>query len=177
MNLTTKNRISNLAKNGFTLIELLIIIAVLAILATVVFVALNPLARYQDARNSTRWTAVNSLISAIKLYQVDHKGEYPSNIASLTDDQYYMIGTAQSCAYQDCDLPNGNTIQPECLVLSELVDSGYIPSLPSDISANKASQDRTGYYFMKNSNKSITIGACYPEKGTNDSAPHISVSR
>ena len=45
-------------KQGFTLIELLIVIAIIAILAGVVFVSLNPSQRFKDARDATRWKAV-----------------------------------------------------------------------------------------------------------------------
>lgn len=37
---------------GFTLIEILVVIAIIAILATVVFVALDPVTRFADARNA-----------------------------------------------------------------------------------------------------------------------------
>jgi prepilin-type N-terminal cleavage/methylation domain-containing protein len=172
-----KNKACISALRGFTLIELLIVIAVLAILATIVFVALNPLARYQDARNAKRWASVDSLINAIKLFQTDHKGNYPAAMNSLIDDEYYEIGTAESCAYQECDLPGGKTINSTCLNIEDLINNGYIASIPIDSSANKASSERTGYFFMKSSNKSITVGACYPEIGSNDSAPHILIVR
>ena len=46
---------------GFTLLELLIVIAVLAVLAGVLFVALNPASRLEDSRNAKRWTDVNAI--------------------------------------------------------------------------------------------------------------------
>ena len=59
---------------GFTLIELLIVIAIIAILAAVVFVSLDPLTRFQDARDARRWTDVDAVLSAMKLDQVDQGG-------------------------------------------------------------------------------------------------------
>ena len=50
-------------KSGFTLIELLVVIAIIATLATVVFVALNPVQRFSDARNSRRWNDVNTMLT------------------------------------------------------------------------------------------------------------------
>ena len=43
-------------RRGFTLIELLVVIAIISILAVVVFVALDPVTRFQDARDSRRPT-------------------------------------------------------------------------------------------------------------------------
>ncbi|GAG40306.1 unnamed protein product, partial [marine sediment metagenome] len=51
-------------RKAFTLIELLVVIAIIAILAAVVFVALNPVKRFEDARNTTRSSAVNELLTA-----------------------------------------------------------------------------------------------------------------
>ncbi|MCD4761647.1 type II secretion system GspH family protein, partial [bacterium] len=79
-------------QQGFTLIELLIVIGVIAILAALAFVALNPLARFQDARNAERWSDVNAILGAIKLDQVDNGGTYNDVIVALTSDLYYQIG-------------------------------------------------------------------------------------
>ncbi len=56
-------------KKGFTLIELLIVIAIIAVLAAVVFVALNPLQRFKETRNVQRWSDVDAIAGAIRLYQ------------------------------------------------------------------------------------------------------------
>ena len=52
-----KSNSSNL--KGFTLIELLVVIAIIATLAVLVYVALDPVRRFQESRNSRRWTDVN----------------------------------------------------------------------------------------------------------------------
>ena len=54
-------------KKGFTLIELLIVIAIIAVLAAAVFVALDPLTRFSDARDATRASDITQILSAIKI--------------------------------------------------------------------------------------------------------------
>jgi prepilin-type N-terminal cleavage/methylation domain-containing protein len=171
-----KRRIRN--SRGFTLIELLIIIGIIAILASIVFVSLNPLAKYQDARNARRWSDVNNIISAIKMYQTEHKGAYLASLEALDDDTYYQIGTNDSGdCNETCNLNSKKNLQPSCVDISTLIDDGYIASIPVDPNADNASSELTKYYFLKNSNKSITVGACAPEKGTNADIPFIEVSR
>ena len=55
-------------KKGFTLIELVIVIGVLAILATVVVLVLNPAQLLAQARDSQRMSDLSSVKSAIALY-------------------------------------------------------------------------------------------------------------
>ena len=50
---------------GFTLIEILIVIGMIAILAAVVLVAINPLRQFAQARNSQRTANVNVILNAI----------------------------------------------------------------------------------------------------------------
>jgi prepilin-type N-terminal cleavage/methylation domain-containing protein len=59
-------------KRGFTLIELLIVIAILAVLATVVVLVLNPAELLKQARDSTRISDLNALNSAIALVIADN---------------------------------------------------------------------------------------------------------
>ncbi len=55
-------------KRGFTLIELLIVIGILAILATVVILFLNPTQFLSQARDAQRLSDLGSVKSAIALY-------------------------------------------------------------------------------------------------------------
>ena len=161
---------------GFTLIELLIVIGVIAILASLAFVALNPLARFQDSRNTQRRTDVNTILSAIKLYQVDNEGVYPDAVNNLTADLYYQIGGGDSCSYT-CSNPTV-VLQTSCVDLEDLLDSGYIAdAIPHDPSASGADEDHTYYYLVRMTSGSIQVGACSEELGSASAAPQIMVTR
>lgn len=162
-------------KSAFTLVELLIVIGVLAILASIVFVALNPLGRFQNARNARRWSDVTAILSAIKLHQVDNGGTYLTDIGNLSADSYYQIGAGSSCA-DTCSNPTV-ILQSDCIDLSDLVDEGYLPSLPIDPNDSGASEDETRYYMVRLSTGAITVGSCSEELGTNSSIPNISITR
>ncbi len=55
-------------KKGFTLIELLIVIGILAVLATVTVLVLNPAELFRQARDSQRMSDLGTLKNAIGLY-------------------------------------------------------------------------------------------------------------
>ena len=160
-------------ESGFTLIELLIVVGVIAILAALVFVALNPLGRFQDSRNAQRWSDVNAIASAIKINQIDNGGNYLSAFDDLSLDLYYQIGEGSSC-HITCP---GVILQPTCVDLSELIGDGYLPSIPFDPNASGADGDYTHYYLVESSNGTITVGSCDEEAGTGASTPVISVTR
>jgi prepilin-type N-terminal cleavage/methylation domain-containing protein len=61
-------------RSGFTLIELLIVIAIIAILASIIYVAVDPARRIQEARDAQRWSSVNSILNAYLKYTVDSSG-------------------------------------------------------------------------------------------------------
>lgn len=147
-------------RKGFTLVELLIVVAIIAVLAVVAFVAIDPLTRFQDARDSQRWTDVTSVLDAVKLDQVDNGGSYISAVSGLTDDAYYVIGScsgSSSCSAQTVS-------SSACADLSGLVSEGYLASVPEDPSSATASD--TDYYISKAANGTLTVGACDPEGGS-----------
>jgi prepilin-type N-terminal cleavage/methylation domain-containing protein len=67
-------------KGGFTLIEILIVIGIIAILAAIVLVAINPARQFAQANNTQRESNVNAILNAIGQYMVDSKGSLPSDV-------------------------------------------------------------------------------------------------
>ncbi len=164
-------------KIGFTLIELLIVIAVIAVLSSLVFVALNPLARFQDSRNAKRWSDVNAILSAIKLHQIDHGGLYDETISDLSPNLYYQIGEDDEGNCADACTDSNVSLQDDCVDLDNFVSGEYLLDIPIDPNATGASYNETRYYIMKNENNIITVGACSVELGSASSIQNISVSK
>ena len=59
---------------GFTLIEILVVIGIIAVLAAIVVVAINPSRQFAQARNTQRESNVNTILNAVGQNMVDNKG-------------------------------------------------------------------------------------------------------
>jgi len=152
---------------GFTLIELLIVIAIIAIIAAVVFVALDPLTRFQDARDSSRWSDVSALISAVKIDQVDNGGAYLTSIGSMSTGTVYMIvdgATGTGCDDQNAYCDTGVTGDTNCVDFSGLVTEGYIGEVPISSDGEGAWLSTiTGYTIEREDSGIVHVRACESE--------------
>lgn len=152
---------------GFTLIEILIVVALIAIIAAVVFVTLNPLTRFQDARDSQRWSAVSAVLNAIKIDQVDNGGAYIAAVGNTNAGEVYMITDGAVAA--GCDDANANcdtdvTDDDNCVNLDGLVTEGYLGDIPvSPTGAASWSASLTGYTLQRNTSGIVTVRACESE--------------
>ena len=144
-------------QNGFTLLEILLVVAMIAILAGIVILAINPSKQLADTRNSQRRMDVNTILNAVYQYSVD-KNTLPTTIPTTTATEICQIGGT-------------------CTGLVDLsvltVSSTYIVSIPSDPSSSTVNS--TGYKIQKTVDGRITVTAPYAERMTGTST--ISITR
>ncbi len=160
-------------KNGFTLVEMLITITIIVTLLSIVVISIDPARRIHQARNAVRWSDVNSILNAVKKYQVEHEGAYPKVIEEMPFDQYVQIGKAtgnlvcrgtetnpylSSAQLCQTEFAIGETGQ-DCLNLENL--RPQLPEVPQDPKSGNA--EFTRYYAFKDSVGLMKIGACDPE--------------
>ncbi len=108
---------------GFTLMEVLIVIASIAILSTLVIVAVNPARSLAKARNGQRYADISAILSALYQYQLDNNGTLPPEV-SLSERE--ICNTGKNCD-DDVNMIN----------LHALTDNQrYMVSIPKDPTAS-----------------------------------------
>ncbi|MDD3734877.1 MAG: prepilin-type N-terminal cleavage/methylation domain-containing protein [Candidatus Pacebacteria bacterium] len=80
-------------KKGFTLIELLIVIAIIAILAAIIFASTG--GARAKARDAQRVANLKEIHDAILMYEGDNPGQYPNSLSELTTDGKYLSALAK----------------------------------------------------------------------------------
>ncbi len=88
----------NTKHKGFTLIEILVVIDIIAILAAIVIVAINPKKHFDEAIAAQRDANVNTILNAVSQYIVDEKGVLPTMPVEEDD------GTDGEISTTFCDL-------------------------------------------------------------------------
>ncbi len=153
-------------QKGFTLIELLIVIAIIATLAGIVFVALDPATRFADARDAKRVADIVETLNAIKVDQIDNGGSYHDNIANLNAGEVYMIASGMTSGCNStCDVPV--TSSGHCVNLDFLKTEGYLGSIPVSgsgaIEWSTGSPNGSGYTLQRDSTGIVHIRSCESE--------------
>lgn len=167
-------KIKNIMKRGFTLIELIIVIAIIAILASAIFVAVDPARRLHESRNAKRWSDVTTLVEGVVKYQTDNEGDHYTELQGLTGTQYYMIGTCVSGASGEC---TDQAVTSVCVDLTD-IGANYLGAIPKD--PRTGTDAMTDYYINISPEDTVTIGACEAEgegPGGAEDAPDIELVR
>jgi len=143
---------------GFTLIEILVVIGIIAVLALIVLVAINPARQFALARNTQRTSNVEAILNAVGQKMVDGKGVFVGGTGCSSD----IPGSANSTTTAVRMGTGSNEYNiADCLVPT------YIPALPFDPSAaspaayyNSNTDYDTGYNIYRDANG--RIGVCAP---------------
>ena len=141
---------------GFTLIEMLVVLGILAVLLTIVLVAINPAAQLMSTRNTKRSADVTQILNAVDQYFIVY-GSMPAGIAVTAKT---ITSTAGAGNIDIC---------------TDLVDEfiAAMPVDPTNGSYTDCTDYDTGYTIQKSSggNNRITVTAPSAEDAT------ISVTR
>lgn len=142
-------------QSGFTLLEILVVIGIIAILAAVVVVAINPAKQFAQARDTQRWSNVNTILNAVWQRQVDHRGVWTTDATCTATLPTVATEIGSGVGLID--------LKP-CLV------DDYISGMVMDPS--DGAEEATGYTIIRTSSGRITVSAPGAEQETS-----ISVTR
>lgn len=142
-------RNASFQRRGFTLIELLLVIGIIAILASIVIVAINPTKQLGDARNAQRRSDVNTILNAVYQYAIDNNGSLPGTLPAAGISQGICVTSSATCD-EGVDL--------------DVLTGSYLVRLPTDPQA-PAGGTGTNYFIMQDANGRITVSAPEAEGG------------
>jgi len=132
-------------QSGFTLLEVLLVVAILAILAGIVIIAINPGKQLGDTRNSQRQADVTTILNAVYQYSLDNNGAIPTGVTTTATE---ICATGASSCTGLVDLS------------AITASSKYVTSIPKDPQCNTTcATNGTGYKISKDANNRLTVSA------------------
>ncbi len=136
---------------GFTLIEILVVVALIAILTAITFIAINPAKNFQDTRNTQRSSDVTQILNAVTQY-TSEQGHTLAGLSALVP----------TCTADVADMVAIGSGTGNVNLATGLVDT-YIVGIPLDPIGGTAAD--TGYTICSTTAGRVTINAPGAEGG------------
>lgn len=132
-----------MTKKAFTLIEVLLVVAIIAILAGIVILAINPTRQLTDATETRQQADVVTILDAVYQYAIDNSGSIPDDAGEITTTMTEICATgAVSCA--------------GLVDLSDLTDNElYLTAIPAD--PDGVGTNGAGYEIQETANGRVTV--------------------
>jgi type IV pilus assembly protein PilA len=143
---------SNHLRSGFTLIELLLVIGIVAILLSIVLVAINPTKQLGDARNVTRHEDVYAILNAVYQFAVENNGDLPGNIPT-TSPKFIC---KPEVIPENCVKAGGVNLR--------MLSGSYLNPIPQD-PQSPLTGTGTRYTIVQDTDGKITVAAPDAEQG------------
>jgi prepilin-type N-terminal cleavage/methylation domain-containing protein len=144
-------------KSGFTLLEILLVVGIIAILAGIVIVAINPSKQIATVRNTQRLSDIKQINSALQQYYITN-GSYPN---SLLGDLTEICDTG---ALASSSIAVDGTSCDGLINLSTTLVPTYLAAIPKDPLATTTAY--TGYQVIKGQTSGlISLNAEHSELG------------
>jgi type IV pilus assembly protein PilA len=149
--------------SGFTLIEMLVVIGIIAILAAVVLVAVNPLRQFASARDSQRRSDLYAITNAVYQFAVEHNGNLPSTSTTPATTANIPVGSGNAL-----DIGTSGVGLEGALVPTYIADLPFDPLTGSDTT--------TGYVVFQESSGAVGTGRIVAS-ASGELVSNITVSR
>ena len=170
---------------GFTLIEILVVVGLIAILAAITIVAINPSKNFESTRNTQRSSDVSAILNAVTQYTSEEGNslttlEQATQYGGAAGTNCAGGNTIPACGGTDLEIATGITDTTddtdgdttidcdEYIGLDEVLVEEFIvaiPEDPTDASDLDGGGRLTGYAMCETTGGRIQIDAPYAEGG------------
>ena len=158
-------------QKGFTLIELLVVIGILAILFSIVLIAINPARQFNQANDTKRRSDTLQILNAIHEYAAENSGNLPASLDKTVGMPAVPVAQPTPVPPTPYEVKNG-AIADGAADICLLIMPKYISALPADPEVNNGQPITncgtydTGYQVTVDSDGRVTVMAPHAKLGT-----------
>jgi hypothetical protein len=137
------------------MVKIFYVVIFVAILATAMFVFVNPSQRIKDSRDAKRIEDVDTILSSVRAYIVDNKGALPTGLTTNMPTQLQLGTTGGAALTGNCKVAANAKVD----LANPLIK--YLKTIPTDPKGGTISA--TGYAIQVDANNLVTVIACNTE--------------